>query len=158
MSRKRPREEVLADVSALRCCLERWVRRRRTRALHDRVLACAKRVYKELRWGWNENVYREALAVELQHDGLMVQSEISRAILYRGQPLSHVSVKMDMVVEGELVLELKAIPAANPGLEAMTKAAQQCARYLRLIPSLRSGLVLNFPDKADKHVVSISLT
>ena len=149
---------VPADPPALHGYLARWLQRRRTRTLHDRVLVCAKRVYAELRWGWNENVYREALAVEMQRDGLTVQSEISHAVLYRGQPLSHVSIKMDLVVEGELVLELKAIPAANPGLEAMAKAAQQCVRYLRLLPSLRSGLVLNFPDKAGKHVVHISLS
>lgn len=156
MSRKRAREED-EKMPALHHCLARWVQRRRMRAMQDSVLACARRVYAVLGWGWSESTYREALAVELQRDGLAVQSEVSHAILYRGRPLSHVSLKMDMVVGDELVLELKAVPAASAGTEALTKAAQQCLRYLRTVGSLRAGLVLNFPDKAGKKLVHISL-
>lgn len=156
MSRKRTREEA-KDTPELHHCLARWVQRRRMRALQDSVIVCARRVYAVLGWGWSESTYREALAVELQQEGLAVQSEVSHAILYRGRPLSHVSLKMDMVVEGELVLELKAVPAASAGTEALTKAAQQCLRYLRTVGAARAGLVLNVPDKAGKELVHISL-
>ena len=153
MSRKRPRD----DEPQLHQYLARWVQRRRLRQLQDRVLACARRVYAELGWGWSESTYREALAVELHQDGLAVQSEVSHAILYRGRPLSHVSLKMDMVVADQLVLELKAVPAASAGTESLAKAAQQCLRYLRTVDCLRAGMVLNFPDKAGRKLVHISL-
>ena len=42
------------------------------------------------------------------------------------------------------------LKACAPTGDAMNKTAQQCARYLRNVPYLRSGLVLNFPDKANR--------
>mgnify|MGYP006092102655 CR=1 FL=1 len=138
----------------IRIYLQRWVPRWRAARLQGTALAAAKRVYQELGWGWPESTYREALQIELQHSGLTVQAEVAHPVYYRGQPLSHISMRMDLVVSEQLVVELK---ACAPTGDAMNKAAQQCARYLRNVPYLRSGLVLNFPDKAGKAVAHISL-
>jgi GxxExxY protein len=142
------------ECEDLRVYVERWVQRWRAAKLQLAVVAAAERVYAELGWGWSESTYREALVVELQRDGLAVQAEVVHPVCYRGQPLSHVSMRMDLVVSEQLVVELK---ACAPTGEAMNKAAQQCARYLHNVPHLRSGLVLNFPDKAEKAVAHIQL-
>jgi GxxExxY protein len=115
----------------------------------------ADRVYTELGWGWRESTYREALAVELQQRGFVVQQEIVAPIMYRGQPLSHTNMKMDLVVRnrtGCWLLELKVSAAA------MASARQQCVRYLAHAPhhdqarKLRAAMVLVFPDKAGQAV------
>lgn len=113
-------------------------------------------VYAALGWGWRECTYREALAVELQHRGFVVQQEIVAPIVYRGQPLSHTSMKMDLVVrdrrQESWMLELKVSAAA------LASARQQCTRYLaharyhQLARSLRAAMVLVFPDKAQQAV------
>ncbi len=142
------------ECEELSVYLTRWVPRWRAGRQHGAVVAAAKRVYAALGWGWSESTYREAMVVELRHTGLAVQAEVVHPVYYRGQALSHVSMRMDLVVSEQLVVELK---ACAPTGDAMNKAAQQCARYLRNVPYLRSGLVLNFPDKAGKAVAHISL-
>ena len=134
-----------------RWTLRRWARRcLRARAARAPVRAAAEAVYSELGWGWREDVYREALAVELRRRGRAVQKEVVFPIRYKGEVLSHVGLRVDMVVGGTLVVELKA-NAGEPA--ALRRAEQQCRRYVRILaaPSL-SGLVLNFPDKSGRTV------
>ena len=149
---KRSRSVEVGDT-ALATHLPRLVWRWRAKRLQHVVATAASRVYAELSWGWREDTYREALAVELQRDGHCVQQEMVSPIYYRGQPLSHVGMRADLVVNGWLVVELK---VCGDGA-AMLKALQQCRRYLRNVPQMRAGLVLNFPDKAGKAVVHIPL-
>ena len=114
----------------------------------------ADRVYAELGWGWGESTYREAMAVELQRRGFRAQQEIVAPIMYRGQALSHTSIRMDLVVRdrrGCWLLELKAVAAATAAA-AMAKACQQCARYRSQVQQLRAAMVLVFPDKAGQNV------
>ena len=135
---------------------ERWILRRwARRCLHGRacravVQTAAQEVYRELGWGWREDVYREALAVELRQGGRAVQKEVVYPIRYKGEVLSHVGLRVDMMVDHTLVVELKA-NAGEPA--ALRRAEQQCRRYVRILaaPGL-SGLVLNFPDKPARAV------
>ena len=79
-------------------------------------------------------------------------------VLYRGRPLSHISLRMDMVVDARVVVELKATNGLPHGAR---RAARQCQRYLEHAAPLGGGgggggagraslgLVINFVDKAD---------
>ena len=94
------------------------------------VLDAARRVYATLGWGWHEDVYREALGAEIllaaaaAGRAVPVQKEVAHPVLYRGRALSHVSLRMDMVVGARVVLELKATNGLPHGAR---RAARQCA-------------------------------
>lgn len=106
------------------------------------MISLARQVYAELGWGWREEVYREALAVELVAAGLHVASEVAMPVVYRGNPLSHVSVRWDMVVDQCVLVELKAVQYLKAG------ALRQCERYASIARD--SGylcVAINFPDK-----------
>jgi len=111
----------------------------RAKGIRRRVISAARRVYLELGWGWREDAYREALARDLQELGLTVAVEVAMPIYYKGTALSHVSVRWDMVVEGCVLVELKAVQALRPG------ALRQCERYRAC--SEHECLAINFPDK-----------
>jgi GxxExxY protein len=118
------------------------------------VQRCAREVYREMGWGWNEKAYQEAIKIELDLIGYRVTSEIPHTIYYKGQPMGDgVNVRSDILVEHrtskkQLLLELKAVPASKT---AMDKAVQQCRRYLRL-KSYPAGMVLNFPQQCGERV------
>lgn len=114
----------------------------RAQGVRRRVIALARQVYAELGWGWREDVYREALTVELTNAGFQVSSEVAMPVIYRGNPLSHVSVRWDMVVDKCVLVELKAVQHLKAG------ALRQCERYASI--AQHSGylcVAINFPDK-----------
>ena len=101
-------------------------------------------MYEELGWGWREEVYREALAVELRP--LCCSLEVAMPVLYKGNPLSHVSVRWDMTVDSCVLVELKAVKSRLPAA-----AVRQAARYANDFPDYLT-LALNFPDRPDAQV------
>ena len=114
----------------------------RAQGVRRRVIALARHVYATLGWGWREEVYREALAVELAAAGFHVSSEVAMPVMYKGKALSHVSVRWDMLVEQCVLVELKAVQNLRPG------ALRQCERYASVASS--NGylcVAINFPDK-----------
>ena len=102
------------------------------------------KVHEELGWGWKECVYREALAIELRRVGHAVSTEVAMPIKYRGEPLSNVHARVDMLVDGHVIVELKA--GASPS--ALAKAEQQCRRYLHACAghAADEGYVVVFAD------------
>ncbi len=108
------------------------------------VHSCVEKVHEHLGWGWKECVYREALAIELRRVGYMVSTEVSMPIKYKGEPLSNVHARVDMLIDGRVIVELKA-GASQSGL---AKAKQQCKRYLNACGghAADAGLVVIFAD------------
>jgi GxxExxY protein len=83
-----------------------------------------------------ESVYKECLRQELATIGLSFAQECQIPLLYRGRPLQS-TFRLDFLVEGQLILEIKAI-------EALTDVhAAQLLTYLRL-SSIHLGLLINF--------------
>ena len=112
-------------------------------AIRRRVVSAAHAVYAELGWGWREDVYREALARELAP--LQVSCEVAQPVVYRGAPLSHVSVRWDLVVEGCVLVELKAVKGT------LTAAARrQVQRYNA--DQRHLAVAINFPAQPDAKV------
>jgi len=111
----------------------------RAKGIRRRVISAARHVYLTLGWGWREEVYREALARDLTEQGLQVAVEVAMPINYKGSPLSHVSVRWDMVVESCVLVELKAVQGLRAG------ALRQCERYAAF--SNHECVAINFPDK-----------
>ena len=116
----------------------------RSDAVRRRVISAARIVYGQLGWGWREEVYREALAVELRP--LHCSVEVAMPVMYKGNPLSHVSVRWDMLVENCILVELKAVKSRLPAA-----ATRQAVRYSTNFPHYLT-LAINFPDRPDAQV------
>ena len=105
--------------------------------MSEAVLACAYRVHSALGPGLLEGVYKACLALELREAGFEVSVEHPCPVVYKGQQVSEVGYRMDILVNRSLVLEIKAVDAIHP-----VHIAQLLA-YLKLA-DLRYGLVMNF--------------
>jgi len=93
--------------------------------------------------GLLECVYEEALAWELEQMGLAVERQVQQPILYKGIELGN-PFRMDLVVEGKVVIECKATTQWNPVYES------QALTYLRL-SGLKLALVINFGEQFVKN-------
>ncbi|GMV13490.1 MAG: hypothetical protein AMXMBFR56_17140 [Polyangiaceae bacterium] len=71
------------------------------------VVDAALEVHRVLGPGFLESVYEEALAVELQHRGIPFERQVRLLVRYKGQTVGE--GRIDLLVGGELVVELKAV-------------------------------------------------
>src|SRR3954462_10504309 len=69
------------------------------------------KVYDELGYGFLESVYANALAIELTRLGLSFVREAQVDVFYKGIKVGH--YRADFVIEGRVVLELKACRAID---------------------------------------------
>lgn len=102
----------------------------------EAVIAGAIKVQDVLGPGLFESIYKSSLAHELRKAGMRIETEVPLAVRYEDLELPN-AYRMDMVVEGQVVLELKAIEK----IAAVHQA--QLQSYLRL-SGYRVGLLLNF--------------
>ncbi|NWJ39339.1 MAG: GxxExxY protein [Geothrix sp.] len=103
--------------------------------LTEVVIGLVFKVANGLGSGFLEKVYENALAMELQAAGLTFEQQVPITVSYEGQVVG--SYIADLVVEGRLLIELKACQA----LEAVHTA--QCLNYLRAT-GLSTCLLINF--------------
>ena len=95
--------------------------------------------------GLLEAVYEEALVWELLQRGLSVERQSAVPIRYKQQLLA-TPLRLDMLVGGKVIVEVKATTAYNPVYEA------QALTYLRLT-GLKLALVINFGERYVKRGV-----
>ncbi len=108
------------------------------------IVNAAIEVHRELGGpGLLEDVYEEALAEELRLRGLKVERQLPVRITYKGRVLSK-PLRLDMKVEGLVLVDNKAVTEWNPIFEA------QMQTYLRLT-GLKLGLVINFGEQLVKN-------
>jgi GxxExxY protein len=93
--------------------------------------------------GMLESVYEEALAHELELRGLRVERQKLVRVVYKGKRLA-TRFRIDLLVEGRVIVECKAVSAYHPVFEA------QVLTYLRQL-DLRLGLVINFGERLVKN-------
>ncbi len=105
-------------------------------AITAQIIGAAIEVHRTLGPGLLESAYEACLCVELSERGLRVERQVALPLHYRGKRLD-VGYRLDLVVEDEVVVEIKAIDA----LLAIHDA--QLLTYLRL-SGKRVGLLLNF--------------
>jgi GxxExxY protein len=107
------------------------------------IVECAIEVHRTFGGpGLLEDVYEEALAWELQHRGLKVERQLKVPIQYKNNRLAS-PLKLDVLVEGKVIIEVKAVTIYNSIFEA------QALTYLRLL-GLKLALVLNFGGRVLK--------
>lgn len=83
-----------------------------------------------------ESTYEKCLAKELDLRKIAYERQKTCSLLYKGMALEE-GYRIDMMVEGEIVLEIKSVDQLSILHEA------QILTYLRLL-NLRRGLLLNF--------------
>lgn len=105
-------------------------------ALSQRVIGAAIEVHRHLGPGLLESAYQTCLAYELSQAGLLVQQQLNLPLIYKGIQLD-AAYRIDILVENQLVLELKTVEKILPIHEA------QLLSYLRL-GGFPLGLLLNF--------------
>ena len=103
--------------------------------ISERVIGCAFRVLNALGPGFLEKVYENAMVHELRKAGLVVAQQQGVTVVYDGIVVGEYAV--DLLVEGRIVVELKAIKALD------SAHAAQCINYLK-VPGLQLCLLLNF--------------
>jgi GxxExxY protein len=108
--------------------------------LTDRIIGCAIEVHRTLGPGLLESVYRECMIIELRSDHLRVESERHVLLEYKGQRING-ALKLDLLVEDCIVVELKAVERIHPIHLA------QVITYLKLT-GYPAGLLMNFNTAA----------
>ncbi len=103
------------------------------------VIAAAIEVHKRLGPGLLESAYRVCLAYELRKRGLTVVEEQPVPVVYDDVKLD-CGFRADLIVNGLVVVELKAKSAIHPVDKAQTLS------HLRLL-NLRFGLLINFHEE-----------
>ena len=115
-------------------------------ALSGRVIEAAIAVHRELGPGFLESIYESAMKTALGHRGIAYESQKGVTVLFEGEEAGvH---RLDLVVEGQIVVELKAIKALENVYFAQVRS------YLKAT-GLHVGLLLNFnaPTLIVKRVV-----
>ncbi len=104
--------------------------------LVHRVIGLCIEVHRELGPGLLESAYEEALAYELSGASLKFQRQCESPLRYKTVTLT-CGYRLDFLIEGQLLLELKSVHELLPVHHA------QVLTYLRL-QSLSLGLLINF--------------
>lgn len=100
------------------------------------IIGCAIEVHKALGPGLLESVYQKCLVRELVFRNFEVQSQLKVPINYRGLDVE-ADLRLDILVDELIVVEIKAVDAMNPVYEA------QILSYMKLL-SKPKGILLNF--------------
>jgi GxxExxY protein len=104
--------------------------------LTRRILSSALQVHRDLGPGLLESTYRSCLVRQFELDGLAAEQEVPIPLHYRGVDVAS-AYRADIIVEGSVLLELKAVEHLLPVHVA------QVLTYLKL-GRLRLGLLINF--------------
>ena len=108
----------------------------RLNRLTGSIIGAAIEVHKELGPGLLESAYEACLAYELGERGLSVERQKPLPVVYKQVKLD-CGYRIDLLVNGEVVLELKAVDKLLPIHEA------QLLSYLKL-SGCKVGLLINF--------------
>ena len=100
------------------------------------VIGCAIEVHRNLGPGLLESTYRQCLACELSHAGILFQMEVPLPVRYK-DILLDCGYRIDLLLRGELIVEIKSVEALLPIHQA------QILTYTRLA-NVPIGLLINF--------------
>lgn len=107
------------------------------------VIDIGLKIHKKLGIGLYERVYEECLVYEFHKLGLKVERQKTLPIIYEELNISD-AFKIDLLVEGKVVLEIKSVEAIN------NFHCSQLKNYLRL-GNYKLGLILNFNSQLFKN-------
>ena len=103
------------------------------------IIECAMRVHSRLGPGLLESAYKACLAYELRKRGLTVVLELAVPVAYDEVRID-VGYRADMLVNGSVIVELKAVERFAEAHEA------QLLTHLKL-GGFKVGLLINFNER-----------
>jgi GxxExxY protein len=103
--------------------------------LTERIIGAFYKVYNTLGYGFLESVYENALALELESQGIAVKQQQAVKVFYDGHEVGKYFA--DVIAEDVVIVELKAAESLNKAHEA------QLQNYLKAT-EIEVGLLLNF--------------
>lgn len=101
-----------------------------------RIIGAAMTVHNQLGYGYKEEVYEQALEVELARAGVIVQRQYPVSVHYEGEQVA--VFYLDLLVENQVVVELKAFSH-----QITNDELAQMINYLKA-SDLPVGLLFNF--------------
>jgi GxxExxY protein len=104
--------------------------------LSNRVIGCAIEVHRVLGPGLLESAYQQCLAHELTLQGIRFTLEHPLPVEYKGLHLD-CGYRIDMLVENEIILELKSVEEIKGIHQA------QLLTYMKLA-GIKQGFLMNF--------------
>ncbi len=107
------------------------------RPITGKIVDAAYNVHKELGPGLLESVYEACMVYELEQRGLGVRRQVAVPVIYRSALNFDEAYRLDLLVEGKVVVELKAVEKVS----AVHKA--QLLTYMKL-SGHKVGLLLTF--------------
>lgn len=120
-------------------------------ALHDRIKDMANDIFNVLGHGHSESVYQAAFLIALQDENRAFETERVIPITFRNRQVG--VIRADIIVNHELVIELKSVP--NPE-SSLADTIEQCKMYMRYT-NINHGMVILFPKRPTtlliEHVV-----
>jgi GxxExxY protein len=115
-----------------------------TEGVMEAVIGAAIQVHRELGPGFLERIYRDALGLELTARHIPFEREVKISVMYQGTPIP--GQQVDLIVDKQVVVELKAVVKTDP----LHKA--KVISYLKTT-KLRAGLLINFHSRLLKEGV-----
>ncbi len=103
--------------------------------LSGRVINAAIKVHQALGPGFLESIYENALCVELGRRGIGFERQKAVPVQYEGVTVGE--HRLDLLVEGVLVVELKAVSELEKVFFAVSRS------YMKAV-GVEDGLILNF--------------
>ena len=101
----------------------------------EQIIGCSYRIGKHFGQGFLEKVYENSLKLEIQKTGLQVEQQKPIRVLYDGQSVGEFFA--DLIVENEILVELKAVKALD------NVHFSQCMNYLKATGK-KICLLINF--------------
>lgn len=104
--------------------------------LTEKIIGAAIEVHKYWGPGLIESVYEKSLARELELQGVSYERQVDLKLQYKGAEVGD-GLRLDLIVEGKVVVELKVVRDFDPTHEA------QLLTYMK-ITGCKVGLLINF--------------
>lgn len=108
--------------------------------LTERIIGCCFKVHRVLEPGFNEKIYHNALKLLFDQEGLQYRTEKEFEVCYLNKRVG--SFRADLVVENEVIVEIKSLAGNIPAL-----FGYQLLSYLKA-SKYHLGLLINFGNKS----------
>jgi len=115
------------------------IHRQQMNGISERVIGAAIEVHRELGPGLLESVYQECMLMELRERGMGFQAQVPVHIHYKGHKVDSDPLRLDLLVDDEVVVELKSVE------EILPVHKKQLLSYLKLAGK-SLGLLINFNE------------
>jgi GxxExxY protein len=106
--------------------------------LSFKIIESCFEVHNILGSGFSEKIYEEALIKELENRGIGYERQKLIEVFYKGDKIGE--YRLDLVVDGKIILELKAVTELNSIFES------QLLSYLKAT-GMKLGILVNFGGK-----------